>query len=304
MKIRLVFMVLLIACLSCGTNNKPVSDAQKEKIKGEVKEVVNKIYKECEDANFDLLSAFWIDSPDFVYIYDGKTYNYKEFSDTLKSFFNSMLNQKVTIVNEKYVVLDNSTVLYTADTKWLTNFKNGHSVLSDPWAMQTLFKKIDNGWKELSMIESGHEKIVKSKEPLKKLNQVELVKQNIGSWKCDISKDTTCFWDVKPYGTGLECYYKYVTKGKIVIEGKQLFGYDMKVDKYIVSFLPKGMDMEIWAIWYVSKNKYIMLPYSDISNPEKASFKYEEEFKSPDLAVETMFVNGKSVETDTWTRVK
>jgi hypothetical protein len=38
MKTRLVFLVLLIVCISCGTNNKPVSDAQKEKTKGEVKE--------------------------------------------------------------------------------------------------------------------------------------------------------------------------------------------------------------------------------------------------------------------------
>ena len=45
MKTRLIFLVLLIVCFSCGTNNKPVSDAQKEKIKGEVKEVVNTFFK-------------------------------------------------------------------------------------------------------------------------------------------------------------------------------------------------------------------------------------------------------------------
>jgi ketosteroid isomerase-like protein len=33
MKTKLIFLVLLIVSLSCGTNNKPVSDAQKEKIK-------------------------------------------------------------------------------------------------------------------------------------------------------------------------------------------------------------------------------------------------------------------------------
>ena len=37
MKTKLIFLVMLIACISCGTNNKPVSDAQKEKIIGEVK---------------------------------------------------------------------------------------------------------------------------------------------------------------------------------------------------------------------------------------------------------------------------
>ncbi len=54
MKTRLIFLVLLIICFSCGTNNKPVSDAQKEKIKGEVKEVVNTFIKGAEEANFEL----------------------------------------------------------------------------------------------------------------------------------------------------------------------------------------------------------------------------------------------------------
>ena len=55
MKTRLIFLVLLIVCFSCGTNNKPVSDAQKEKIKGEVKEVVNTIFKGAEEANSDMV---------------------------------------------------------------------------------------------------------------------------------------------------------------------------------------------------------------------------------------------------------
>jgi hypothetical protein len=37
-----------------------------------------------------------------------------------------------------------------------------------------------------------------------KLNQVELFKQWIGTWKSDNAKDTTAFWDAKSYGTGLD----------------------------------------------------------------------------------------------------
>jgi hypothetical protein len=60
----------------------------------------------------------------------------------------------------------------------------------------------------------------------------------------------------------------------------------------------------MYASWFLSKNKYIYLPYSDISNPETASFKIEGEIKSPDIVVETMIVNNKPVRTDTYTRVK
>jgi len=61
-----------------------------------------------------------------------------------------------------------------------------------------------------------------------KLNQIELMKQFIGSWKIDLGKDTTGFWECKPFGTGLEGYLKNVTKGKILMEVKQLVGYDKK----------------------------------------------------------------------------
>jgi hypothetical protein len=47
-----------------------------------------------------------------------------------------------------------------------------------------------------------------------------------------------------------------------------------------------------------------MLPYSDISNPDGASFKWEGEIKSPDLFVETTMKNNQPIKTDTYTRIK
>jgi hypothetical protein len=83
-----------------------------------------------------------------------------------------------------------------------------------------------------------------------KLNQLELMKHFIGSWKADYAKDTVVFWDAKSYGTGLECNYRFFSKGEVVKEGKQLWGYDKKNDKYVASSLPKGMDLEIDAYWF------------------------------------------------------
>jgi hypothetical protein len=137
-----------------------------------------------------------------------------------------------------------------------------------------------------------------------KLNLVELMKKFIAIWKCDVAKDTTLFAEDKSYGTGQDCYFKFVTKGKIVMEERQLRGYDKKLDKYIVAAINKGNDIELYAVWFVSKNKYEWIPLSDISNPEKASFKYEGEFKSLDTLVETTIVNNKPVKIDNWTRVK
>jgi len=137
-----------------------------------------------------------------------------------------------------------------------------------------------------------------------KPNQVELMRQLIGSWKADLGKDTVLYWDAKPFGTGLECYYKSVTKDKILMEGKQLFGYDKKIDKYLASNLVKGMDIEIWALWFTSSNKYIITYYSDIPNPDKSSFKVDGEFISPNGYNETFIINGKPVMTYKYMRIK
>ena len=130
------------------------------------------------------------------------------------------------------------------------------------------------------------------------------MKQFIGTWKWEVAKDTTAIFDLKSYGTGIEGYFKYITKGKIVMEGKQLWGYDKRVDKYILSFLTKGMDVESYAVWFTSKNKYEWIPYSDISNPENASFKFTGVFKSNDLFLETYIKNNKEVAVWTFTRIK
>ena len=137
-----------------------------------------------------------------------------------------------------------------------------------------------------------------------KLNQIELMKLQIGTWKCDSNKDTTVFWEGKPYGTGLDCYSRIVVKGKTVKEGRELWGYDKSIDKFICASLDKGKDMELQAVWFTSKNVYEYIRYSDLSNPEKASWKIVGEFTSADVVVETTTENNKIILVETYTRQK
>ena len=130
------------------------------------------------------------------------------------------------------------------------------------------------------------------------------MKQFIGSWKADYAKDTVVFWDAKPYGTGLECSYKFVSNGKTVKEGKQLWGYDTKIDKYAATSLLKGMDLEVDVYWFTSKNRCNALLYNDISNPEGVSLKWVIEFKSPDMFLETVTEINKPIRTITYTRIR
>ena len=137
-----------------------------------------------------------------------------------------------------------------------------------------------------------------------KLNQVELMKHFIGSWTCTTGKDTTALWEFKPFGTGMECNVKYTTKGQVFRELKSLYGYDRKTDKFIAPGIVKGMDMEIFAIWFLEEKKYEIIYYSDILNPEKASVKSIGEIKSPDILVVTKMINNKPVSALTYNRVK
>jgi hypothetical protein len=305
MKTRLIILVLLIACFSCGTNNKPLSDAQKAKIKEQVKEVVNTFIKGLEEANSNMVLTTYLDSPDFIYTYNGNTFGYKQVVDAMKSVFSStLINQKGTIIEEKYAVLDNSTVLYTNSSKWLMNFKDGHSVLQDPWIVQLLFKKSDNKWKVISGNESGIEKIVKASETPKELNQVELWKKLSGTWKAEIAKDTSYIFEGKSSADEMRGIIKIVTKGKIIQEGKAIVGYDKKYDKLIDIELFKGADISLYAIWFTSKNTWERIPYEDISNPEKNTLKWKFEVKSPDLMIQTVIENNKQIGNNTFTRVK
>jgi hypothetical protein len=136
-----------------------------------------------------------------------------------------------------------------------------------------------------------------------KLNQIELSKQFVGTWKSDVAKDTTWLYEIKPYGTGFEGLMKFFANGKEYGEQKRLCGYDENLDKYIIAILEKewfGINVD----WFTSNNKVEVVKYSDISNPDKASWKVEVEFKSPDMYAETLFIDKKDVWSATFTRVK
>jgi hypothetical protein len=304
MKTKLFFLVALMVCISCGTNNKPVSESEKDKIKGEVKEVVNTIFKGAEEANFDMIFENYFDSPDFVFNYNGNSFTYQQCTDLAKSSSGTLKNQKITVVDEKYAVLDNSTVMVTVINKCLMNYKDGHSVLQDPWISQMLFKKIDNKWKVVSGSESGIEQSVTG-EITKGVDQVEFMQQFMGNWKAEYGKDTILIYNAKPFGKGSERDWTLITKGKIISSAKVFFGYDSKTDKMISATLYESSpEIDIWAWWATSKITSEGVPLKDITNPENAVLRMKSETKSPDEFIITDLVNNKVIRTSIYTRVK
>lgn len=237
MKTKLIFLVLLMACFSCETN-KTVSDAEKEKIKGEVKEVVNAIFKAAEEANFDEAIANWLNSPDFIFTYNGTSFGYNDCVEAMKPIVETLKNQKITIVDEKFSIPDNSTVIYTANISCIMNFKDGHSVLQDPWLSQTVFKKIDGNWKGISSSESGVEKNVVG-EGAAGLNQAELLNQFVGNWEILFPDGMVEHVSIKNLqgGNGLSVYAKWTTKGEMLFEGTGFWVFDAAINKIDISIM-------------------------------------------------------------------
>lgn len=137
------------------------------------------------------------------------------------------------------------------------------------------------------------------------LDQVALMKQFIGTWECELGKDTMLVTTNKPFGSGMECNGQVVTKGKILDSIKQLFGYDKITDRFMMAELIESSPvMEICSTWFTSGNTGEIVLLRDIPDPGKAGLRYEFEFKSPGMIVQTALKNGKVFKVVTLRRIK
>lgn len=304
MKTRLIFLLMLIICSSCGTNNKPVSDAQKKQIIGEVKEVVNTIITAAEEANIDTILGILHDSPDFVALFNGSPITFPQFVELGKSVFSTLENQKGTIIDEKYVVLDNSTVLFTANSKWLMNYKDGRSVLQDPWAMQYVFKKIDNNWKIISFNESGSEQSVKSEKTSNDLNQAELMKQFLGTWKWERTKDTVMLMVFEQYGKAfVETDYNII-KGNKTFASIWNYSFSEKDGIFKIFALNSNGNYDTWIASFTEEKKWMQVLIQNF-NPANVIARAEIVFDSPTSFIGTIFdAQGVKIEEGRVTKVK
>jgi len=136
---------------------------------------------------------------------------------------------------------------------------------------------------------------IQAQTAAKKLDQVKLMKQFNGTWNSETGKDTLLTAKFVPFGTGIDGYIRIETKGVILTEGRRLFGYDPKTDTFIQAELNKDTGFELWACWFVSENFMTGVPFDDISNPGKAVYRVDVDIKSSASYVQTLFKNGKPI---------
>jgi len=138
-----------------------------------------------------------------------------------------------------------------------------------------------------------------------KLDQMELMKQFIGSWKYDSPDGSSMIFENIPFGDAMVGNTKFISKDTIFDQNKYLWGYDKKNDKIIIAEIFNDTPvMEIDVVWFTSKNIVEGVLQKDISNPENASTKFKFEFKSQDTFILTVSQNSNIVAELTWNRQK
>jgi hypothetical protein len=149
-----LFFLSFMLIYGCTNMNKQLTDAEKNKIVGEVKVVISTVIQVCENPDPEKLKSLYLNSPDFVSMVGGVWADYDQSIKGMYGYLSSVTSQKSTIKNEKFVVLDATTVLYSANSRWEAKTKNDSTVIMDPLGMQFLLKKIDNQWKVISWTEA------------------------------------------------------------------------------------------------------------------------------------------------------
>jgi hypothetical protein len=136
------------------------------------------------------------------------------------------------------------------------------------------------------------------------LNQIELIKQFAGNWRAQTGKDSTVFWEIKFNGKGLDCNFKYFAQEKVFLEGKQLWEYDNRADKFLLTSMTGALGSMPSSLWFTDKKICIFIATADADNPDNAMFKIESEFKSPDTFIQKTIVNNTVSNIVSYHRVK
>jgi hypothetical protein len=138
-----------------------------------------------------------------------------------------------------------------------------------------------------------------------KLNQVELMKKCIGSWKIELPEGEAMIMEVKPFGSAMVGNTKFISKDTAFDSNKYLWGYDKTNDKIVLAeIFDNTPDIEIDILWFTSESTVDGVLQKDITSPENAVIKFKFEFKSLDLIIFKYLKNNNVLTELTFNREK
>jgi hypothetical protein len=138
-----------------------------------------------------------------------------------------------------------------------------------------------------------------------KVSQVDLMKIWLGTWKAEMGNDISCTIECTSIYNGFELHSVIETKGKAIVEWKDLVGYDKISDRMIeAEIINNSVEMTLYTFWFTAPTKCQKISLSDDNNSEKSKTNFMYEFKSSEVFTSTEMKNNKIINSYTFQKVK
>ena len=129
----------------------------------------------------------------------------------------------------------------------------------------------------------------------KELDQAELMKQLLGTWKVELGVDTTLTWEIIPFGKGYEFTSTWKAKGKSYATAKAISGFTWENQQVNMYWLMENGMISRDLGEFVSEKKLVMERFN--AKHTNIMFKWEMDFLTPDKNIVKSISKGNS---DTW----
>jgi len=112
------------------------------------------------------------------------------------------------------------------------------------------------------------------------LNQNEMFKQFVGTWNCDIIKDTVEVWDCQQYGNSFIINVYQIIKGQKTPLYINNVGFDPKENKFKGYVLWPDGEYSTWIGLYKTEKNFLVDMVVDFK-PETTYVKFESVYENP-----------------------
>jgi hypothetical protein len=135
-----------------------------------------------------------------------------------------------------------------------------------------------------------------------KLDQIQLLKQFLGTWRMESTRGDVQIDDFTSFGTSMLCNTKIIHAGKLIFSMKSIWGYDKEKDKILIAQVDSTYPfMTLEERWFTLRN--ILVSEKKIVPDSGDTLSTRFEFQTPDLLLLTTINNNRDIETYKFTRI-
>jgi hypothetical protein len=136
-----------------------------------------------------------------------------------------------------------------------------------------------------------------------KPDQVQLMKQFMGTWRTEYKNGEAMILEFTPFGPSMLGVRKNFHGDTIIFAGKSVWGYNKKEDKIIQAEIDSSSpDITIEKFWFTSENTFVSQKSVFPLSRDTLSTRFE--FKNADLLFITTINNNKDIATYKYNRIE